>query len=1067
MTLKINKSLLIKSTFIFVIAMCMFQQQMFDGSSKGENLSELKLNLDTDLAFTDLTPKGGFSYSYSEIANWTGSTTVRNVVVVEDYAFVANGSYGFGILDISNKSDITKVGSGYKDGTTAICYDLVVSGDYVYLAYGSHGLVILDISNKESPNVLGRTNSFLIAGNESRAIDIDTSYAYLACGKQGLMIVSIVVKTSPAPIGTGYQNGGFARDVKKVLDSGINMAVLTFEKGVDSGLLMVDVSNPQALNLIGTYSTYLTGPHGLYVEFKGTRRFAYVADDAGLFIFGLFNPALPQLLDSETTNINIQDVYYGGIFNYTYVVSNTNGLSILNTTFIQENAEIDGVIGTYNDGGNAYGVTVADEYCYVADGTAGLEIIVLDNDSDLLLDGDEVMVYGTDPNDDDTDGDGISDGKEILTYNTDPNNPDSDDDKILDGEEIILGVDGYITEVLNNDTDNDDLLDGDEVWGIYYNESIHRNATGYIFTNPLNPDTDSDILLDGTEYFGYGTDPTYFDTDFDTMTDYYEVNNGLNATKNDALEDLDNDGLINIQEFLRNTGANNWDTDDDDLSDGEEVYGIYCPYNPYANDSGYIVTNKPLQRDSDGDGLRDGIEVKGIYSPDNLGANATGYVFTNPLSSDSDGDGISDYYEIYDWDTSPNAIDSDGDTMGDFWEITYNDNGDGTNPILDDADIDIDSDGLTNLEEYTRKTNPIIADTDGDGMTDGWEVLYGFNPLVKNANADTDDDDLSNLEEFIAGTNPLLSDTDGDGMDDWWEVNRHTNPLVDDADEDMDDDGLTNLEEYIAETDPDDSDSDNDGLLDGEEVKIYGTNPNAWDTDGDGDSDKEEIEAGTDPLDPKSNLLRKSRTLALTIGFTTAIGLILFLGGFFVFFWYSRPEQKMLRYLSKQKAQGELSLSIKQISEYVDKKLNRGEVKQLINEHSDSKKLTLDENRVWLTNAEELTNKIYEFQEKLDILNEKSSPSQTTIQELLENIQYYKKAVSKLGFGELKSDYDKLLTQTEDLLKQKSSQTPSKADIPIKEEKVDDTSTFDMPEIGSKSAVDETEDLEDIDESYE
>ncbi|HUU78027.1 MAG TPA: hypothetical protein VMX55_06740 [candidate division Zixibacteria bacterium] len=1062
MTLKINKSLIIKSTFIIIIAMCMFHQQVFDGSSKGESLSELKLNLDSDLASTDLTPAGGFSYSYSEIANWTGSTTVRSVVVVEDYAFIANGTYGFSILDISNKSDITYV-SRYRDGTTAICYDLVVSGDYVYLAYGIHGLVILDISNKGSPNVLGRTNSFLIAGNESRAIDIDSSYAYLACGKQGLMIVSIVVKTSPAPIGTGYQNGGFARDVKKVLDSGVNMAVLTFEKGVDSGLLTVDVSNPQAINLMGTYSTELTGPHGLYVEFKGTRRFAYVADEAGLFIFGLFNPAQPSLLDSQLI-YNLRDVYFGGLFNYTYVVSNTNGLSILNTTFIQENGKIDGVIGTYNDGGDAYGITVAEEYCYVADGTTGLEIIGLDNDSDLLLDGDEVMVYGTDPDDDDTDGDGISDGKEILTYKTDPNDPDSDDDKILDGEEIIAGVDGYITQVLNNDTDNDGLLDGDEVWGIYYNESINRNATGYIFTNPLDSDTDNDILLDGTEYFGYGTDPTYFDTDLDLMSDYYEVNNGLNATKNDAYEDLDNDGLINIEEFNRGTFADLSDSDNDELSDGEEVYGIYCPNNPYANTTGYIVTNKPLQRDSDADGLSDGKEVKGIYSPDNLGANTTGYVFSNPLDADSDKDGIRDYFEIYTWDTNPNAVDSDGDTMNDLWETTYNNNGAGTNPIVDDAAVDIDLDGLTNLEEYTRKTNPIVADTDGDGMTDGWEVLYGFNPLVKNANNDPDQDDLSNLEEFLAGTNPLLSDTDGDGMDDWWEVNRHTNPLVDDADVDMDEDGLTNLEEYNANTDPDDSDSDNDGLLDGEEVKTYGTNPNAWDTDGDGDSDKEEIEAGTDPLNPNSNLLRKSRTLALTIGFTTAIGLILFLGGFFVFFWYSRPEQKMLRYLSNQKAQGELSLSVKQISEYVDKKLNRGEVKQLINEHSDSKKLTLDENRVWLTNGEELTEKIYEFQEKLDILKEKSNPSEKTIQELHENILYYKKAVSKLGFGELKSDYEILVTQTEDLLKQKSSLTPLKADIPIKEEKVEDTSTFDMPEIGSQKVVNETEDLEDIDE---
>jgi hypothetical protein len=27
-------------------------------------------------------------------------------------------------------------------------------------------------------------------------------------------------------------------------------------------------------------------------------------------------------------------------------------------------------------------------------------------------------------------------------------------------------------------------------------------------------------------------------------------------------------------------------------------------------------------------------------------------------------------------------------------------------------------------------TNPFNADTDGDGLMDGWEVVYGTNPLV-------------------------------------------------------------------------------------------------------------------------------------------------------------------------------------------------------------------------------------------------------------------------------------------------------------------------------------------------
>lgn len=58
-------------------------------------------------------------------------------------------------------------------------------------------------------------------------------------------------------------------------------------------------------------------------------------------------------------------------------------------------------------------------------------------------------------------------------------------------------------------------------------------------------------------------------------------------------------------------------------------------------------------------------------------------------------------------------------------------------------------------------------DADGDGMTDAWEMLYGFDPLnASDAAADRDGDGLSNLEEFQRKTNPLKGDTDHDGFAD-------------------------------------------------------------------------------------------------------------------------------------------------------------------------------------------------------------------------------------------------------------------------------------------------------------
>ncbi len=92
-------------------------------------------------------------------------------------------------------------------------------------------------------------------------------------------------------------------------------------------------------------------------------------------------------------------------------------------------------------------------------------------------------------------------------------------------------------------------------------------------------------------------------------------------------------------------------------------------------------------------------------------------------------------------------------------------------------DIDPDRDGLSTYSENIFKTNPYNKDTNGDGMPDGWEIMYGLNPIDNtDANTDLDGDGISNLNEYKAHTNPLSSDTDHDFIPDsidffptnWW-----------------------------------------------------------------------------------------------------------------------------------------------------------------------------------------------------------------------------------------------------------------------------------------------------------
>lgn len=80
-----------------------------------------------------------------------------------------------------------------------------------------------------------------------------------------------------------------------------------------------------------------------------------------------------------------------------------------------------------------------------------------------------------------------------------------------------------------------------------------------------------------------------------------------------------------------------------------------------------------------------------------------------------------------------------------------------------DSDEDLDLDNLTNKQEKEYKTNPLLSDSDMDGLDDDYEIKTSkTDPNIK----DTDGDGVNDYDEIKLGLDPLKADSNGDGIKD-------------------------------------------------------------------------------------------------------------------------------------------------------------------------------------------------------------------------------------------------------------------------------------------------------------
>lgn len=446
----------------------------------------------------------------------------------------------------------------------------------------------------------------------------------------------------------------------------------------------------------------------------------------------------------------------------------------------------------------------------------------------------------------DCDGLGLVDE---FCWGTDPLDPDSDDDRWQDGSEADYW------KAPGDECTAQGLL-------VFRYQAALRDDDQDGVPNILDRDSDDDHLQDGDEVqgrFGRATKPELRDTDGDSLSDYEE--------------------LCDRQDRFANYGCdlNGWGS--------------------YPDDS-----------DSDNDGASDGVEADRWGEAQFRTNFDRDGITNNLLDADSDGDsmpGTANALDGAEWSRTPSLDagnwDSDHDGLPDGYEIAK-----GFDPASADSLLDADADGLTNLFEYewgrleswdeardgawTQGLDPHNPDMDGDLLLDGQEYYGSLNPYARAyydgnrgstnlLEADTDGDRLSDGDEVLMhGTDPndAMGDKDGDGVydtremsgwyvwvngdevrvysdfenrhsdldawDDYEEFMRGTNP----QDEDSDGDGIWDGMEPIEGCNPVEQDSDKDGIADGtEHSSVPRTRCDRADTDADGLSDPEELQGWT------------------------------------------------------------------------------------------------------------------------------------------------------------------------------------------------------------------------------
>ena len=469
-----------------------------------------------------------------------------NLVADGNLLFVANGDEGILIIDITNPTNLREVSSIDTDGTSK---DISVIGNEAYIADGSEGLVLINVENITNPikiatfdnyeeiHCLELYGNYLVYGQNVDSNNLEMLLGSISIGSP----IYPALIASYDPWSSNYYDLEISRD-HAFLSSGLDMDSVNISNELAySRTNWTDISGGCVdLELEGDILYTSLGRHGIgaidvtdvnnlveigvseqsYQYFYGTDiaidgNYAFLVynvwenKSSGLRCYDIFDPSNPTLvsdinISSEFSQACPYDIEISG--DIAYIANGFQGLAVVDIS----NPEVPNILSIINTTGESGGVKIHGNYLYMTNYEGALEIYNITTPAQPIL----------------------------ITAYTPPSGSNLYDVEIF-GDLAYLANGDHGFSIIN-------VTNFDDIYEISHYNTFGKTMNLKIIGDKLylsdydagllvfkvNQRSIDDFDLDKLTYFEeiniYHTNPMNEDTDYDTFSDFEEIEAGTN-----------------------------------------------------------------------------------------------------------------------------------------------------------------------------------------------------------------------------------------------------------------------------------------------------------------------------------------------------------------------------------------------------------------------------------------------------------------------------------------------------------------------------------------------------------